>query len=353
MTVGVRNMIDETELREREILVERSVPIPMRDGVRLYADIWRPDTDIALPVLVGRTPYNRKLMEAFSGSAALAREGYVVISQDCRGRFESEGEHWAPIEIEIDDGYDTVEWAAAQPWSNGKVGVFGASYMGYTQWQTAIARPPSLVAMLPECSASDYWDSTFGPGGAFRIANRVGWALNVAMEEARRQHLDDPLVDEITTAMKAAGDDMLARAAASAPTLQRILPTRPVRDIEFFRKAAPWYSEYFDHARRDHPWWRKVNPRTHFGDFDLPVVHVGGWYDVQCWSTLDAFTGMREGAKTERARENQWLIMGPWTHWGSQAARSATWTSARRRSSTSKRFAPTGSATGSTTATPA
>jgi putative CocE/NonD family hydrolase len=163
MSAEVRTMIDETELREREILVERSVPIPMRDGVRLYADIWRPDTDVPLPVLVGRTPYNRKLMEAFSGSAALAREGYVVISQDCRGRFESEGEHWAPIELEIEDGYDTVEWAAEQPWSNGKVGVFGASYMGYTQWQAAIARPLSLVAMLPECSASDYWDSTFGP----------------------------------------------------------------------------------------------------------------------------------------------------------------------------------------------
>ncbi len=185
-----------TEIREKcEIIVERSVAIPMRDGVRLFADIWRPDVDEPLPVLVTRTPYNRAISAEVGAGEHLARAGYVVVSQDCRGRFESEGEHWLPVELDIDDGYDTVEWAAAQPWSNGRVGMFGASYGGYTQWQAAIARPPSLVAILPECCASDYWDPVWGPGGAFRVANRTGWTLMVAMEEARRLGLEDPLVD--------------------------------------------------------------------------------------------------------------------------------------------------------------
>jgi putative CocE/NonD family hydrolase len=309
-------MIDETQLREREILVERSVAIPMRDGVRLYADIWRPDTDTPLPVLVMRTPYNRKLMELMGGGRSLARDGYVVISQDCRGRFESEGEGWAPIEPEADDAYDTIEWAAAQPWSNGKVATFGASYMGHTQWQAAIARPPSLVAMLPECCASDHWEPIWGPGGAFKIANRMSWALSVAMEEARRQGLDDPLIDEANAAIAAAGDDILARSAAMAPIVQRIIEARPLRDIAFFGKAAPWFARYFDRDRRDDPSWSRISPRAHFANLDLPAIHVGGWFDIHSWGTIDAFVGMTKGAKTARGRDNQFLIMGPWAHWG-------------------------------------
>jgi hypothetical protein len=307
-------MIDETELKD--VVVERSVAIPMRDGVRLFADIWRPATDEALPVLVTRTPYNRASLVAMGGGAPLAREGYVVVSQDCRGRFESEGKHWCPVELDIDDGYDTVEWAAAQPWSNGKVGMFGASYMGYTQWQAAIARPPSLVAILPECSASEYWDPVWGPGGAFRMANRTGWTLMVALEEARRLGLDDPMVREVTKAQDAAGLDLVARSQAMAPIVRDLMAHRPLRAVPFFEKAAPWYAEYFDHEGRDHPRWLRSNPRSHYAEIDLPVIHVGGWYDVMTTSTIDAFLGMRGSGPTEASRQNQWMIIGPWTHWG-------------------------------------
>jgi hypothetical protein len=299
-----------------DMVVERSVAIPMRDGVRLFSDIWRPDTDEPLPVLVTRTPYNRRISAEMGAGETLARAGYVVVSQDCRGRFESEGQDWLPVELDIDDGYDTVEWAAAQSWSNGKVGMFGASYGGYIQWQAAIARPPSLVAMLPECCASDYWDPVWGPGGAFRVANRMGWTLMVAMEEARRIGLDDPLIDEVRQAQAAAGQDLLAQAEAVGSVVGRLMEYRPLRDVPFFAKAAPWYGDYFEHYRRDHPRWLWSNPRSHFAKITQPVIHVGGWYDVQTWGTIDAFVAMREGAATDHARHNQWLIMGPWTHWG-------------------------------------
>jgi uncharacterized protein len=288
----------------------------MRDGVRLAADVWRPETDLPLPVLVTRTPYDRRLMRGTLGAEALVEAGFVVVSQDCRGRFESEGVDWLPVELDIDDGYDTIEWAAAQPWSNGKVGTFGASYGGYIQWQAAIARPPSLVAMLPECCASDYWDPAWGPGGAFRIANRVGWTLMVGMEEARRQAIADPTVSEVLALQESAGTDIVARSEATAPVVQRLMTHRPLRDVPVFDSIAPWYSDYFEHYRRDHPRWLRSNPRSHFAKIDQPVIHIGGWFDVQAWGTIDAYLGMTEGGATEETRANQWLIMGPWTHWG-------------------------------------
>jgi uncharacterized protein len=298
------------------LVIEHSVMVPMRDGVRLAADLWRPDTTEAVPVLVARSPYDRAMLGTLAAEL-LANAGYAVVQQDCRGRFESEGEGWCPVELDADDGYDTVEWAAAQPWSNGKVGMFGASYMGYVQWQAAIARPPSLVAILPETSAAEYWDPAWGPGGAFRVANRVGWTLMVAMEEARRQGIDDPLLAELRHGMTALEPgDILGRAALIAPLVERLNHHRPLRDVPFFAKAAPWYAEYFDHDRRDDPAWLRSNPRSHYADIDLPIIHVGGWYDVQLSGTIDAYEGMRDCAATEEARAGQRMIIGPWTHWG-------------------------------------
>jgi len=298
-----------------EIVLELSVGVPMRDGVRLFADIWRPLTDTRLPVLITRTPYDRHTFAEGNGGEALAREGFVVISQDCRGRFESEGEGWVPFELDAEDGFDTVEWAAAQPWSNGKVGMFGASYMGAAQWQAATARPPSLVALLPECCPAEYWFPAWGPGGALRVGQRVPWALSVAMEEARRLGIHDPVVDEVTQAQTAAGNDMASPGQDALPAVWRLMDYRPLRDIPFFQKAAPWHAKSFGYEERHHPRWLRDNPRSHFGSIDLPVIHVGGWFDVQTSGTIEAFVGMREAARTPAARRNQWLIMGPWTHW--------------------------------------
>ena len=171
-----------TTLVDEDVILERSVAIPMRDGVLLYADVWRPVTDEPLPVLVSRTPYGRDMLQSGLLSAPppdVARAGYAVVYQDCRGRFESEGD-WEPDRgrgrrrlrhRRMGRGAAVVERAAS--------GMFGASYMGYTQWLAAIARPPHLVAILPEVRDAEYWGTWFGTGGALRLAHRIGWAAAV------------------------------------------------------------------------------------------------------------------------------------------------------------------------------
>ena len=147
------------------------VAVPMRDGIALVADIQLPDGPGPFPALLQRVPYDRGAPSVRDGAldtVKAARHGYAVVTQDCRGRFGSAGD-FTPFLAEADDGVDTVAWIRSQPWSDGRVGMFGASYMGYTQWLAAVARPPHLAAMLPECCPSDYWSASFGPGGALRL----------------------------------------------------------------------------------------------------------------------------------------------------------------------------------------
>src|SRR5579885_2812106 len=135
------------------VVIEHNVPVRMRVGVTLRADIYRPDAPGKFPVLLERTPYN-KANEIETGYLA-ARRGYVKVIEDCRGRYASEGE-WYTFKHESQDGYDTVEWAASLPSSNGKVGMFGGSYVGATQMLTAIAHPPHLAGIFPVVTASNY-----------------------------------------------------------------------------------------------------------------------------------------------------------------------------------------------------
>ena len=134
------------------IRVDQYVPVRMRDGTTLYADVYRPDGSGQYPTLLSRTPYDKNDIMGTSVypdfAIRAAREGYAVVVQDTRGRFSSEGDFYA-FKNEIDDGYDTVEWTAAQPWSTGKVGMFGGSYVGATQWLAAMSKPPHLTAIGP------------------------------------------------------------------------------------------------------------------------------------------------------------------------------------------------------------
>src|SRR5215469_6769400 len=167
-----------------EVTVERGVAAKMRDGVTLRADIYRPKADGKFPVLLVRTPYDKTGNMNF-GLRAAAR-GYLVISQDVRGRFTSEGE-WYPFKNEILDGYDTVEWAAALPYSNGKVGMFGGSYVGATQFLAAIAKPPHLAGICPTVTASNYHDGWTYQGGAFEQWFDESWTTGLAMDTMRRR----------------------------------------------------------------------------------------------------------------------------------------------------------------------
>jgi putative CocE/NonD family hydrolase len=166
------------------ILVENGVRARMRDGAALMADIYRPDAGGKFPVLLQRTPYNRA---GGAGMAAtLAAQGYVLILQDTRGRFDSEGE-FDPFRNESADGYDSVEWAAALPYSDGKVGMFGGSYVGATQMLAAMAAPPHLAAIFPYVTASEYYDGWTYQNGALMQWFASSWAGGLTIDTLRRK----------------------------------------------------------------------------------------------------------------------------------------------------------------------
>lgn len=318
----------ETGVAGKEIgmtVEERGVRIPMRDGVHLVADVVRPDDPAPVPVLVERTPYGRAAVLAGESAERLVAAGFAVVVQDCRGRFDSEGE-WRYVRAEVDDGYDTVEWAAAQRWSNGRVGMFGASYMGNAQWMAAIARPPHLVAIAPECCPADYWCASFEPGGVFRLALRMSWAAGSLAAMADQWGIDDPRLAAIAAAGTAshqaiaAGDRdaILAAGERVRSVLHDVYRERPMRGGSLWHGRAGILDECFDHERREDAHWRHVNPSSHYDQVDLPAVHVAGWYDIHLTGTLANFVGMRRQAPTGEARAAQRLVVGPWGHWAPQ-----------------------------------
>src|SRR6476469_9387634 len=166
-----------------EVTTERGVTVTMRDGVILRADIYRPKADGQFPVLLQRTPYNKSGEVAFGLKAAAS--GYVVIVQDVRGRYTSEGDFYT-FRHESNDGYDTGEWAAAQPYSNGKVGMWGGSYVGATQMLTAIAHPPHLAGICPVVTASNYHENWTYQGGAFEQWFNQSWTSSLAQDTFNR-----------------------------------------------------------------------------------------------------------------------------------------------------------------------
>src|SRR6187397_400150 len=168
------------------VVVETAVKVPMRDGVTLTADVYRPAGEGRYPVLLQRTPYDRRDPKT---GLKLASNGYVVVLQDTRGRFDSGGEFY-PFRNESADGYDTVEWAAALPNAEGKVGMFGGSYVGATQMLAAMAKPPHLVAIHPVVTASDYYEGWTYQGGALMQWFTSSWATGLAEDTLQRQATD-------------------------------------------------------------------------------------------------------------------------------------------------------------------
>ena len=161
------------------IKAEFNVAMEAREGTKLYADIYRPDAPGKFPVLLSRTPYDKSAVANRSGTIDVIRaaaSGFATVVQDVRGRYKSEGDFYTFVN-EIDDGYDTVEWLAGQPWSTGKVGTFGISYVGATQWLAAKSKPPSLTAIAPGFTASDYHEGWAWQGGAFELGFNLSWSI--------------------------------------------------------------------------------------------------------------------------------------------------------------------------------
>ena len=275
------------------ITFERDVEARMRDGVVLLADVYRPDVEGKFPVLLLRTPYDKQ--DERDTGIFFAQRGYVVILQDVRGRFASPGE-WYPLKHETADGYDTVEWAAALPHSNGKVGMFGSSYEGATQMLAAVAHPPHLAGIFPGVTASNYHDGWAYEGGAFEQWLNESWTASLSRDVMTRR------VRESTNALALADKLPLA----SYPVLNPISQER----------LAPYFLDWLAHPSYDE-YWKELSIEEHFADITVPAFHTGAWYDIFLAGTLRNYLGLKAGANGEAARYGQRLVIGVGGHAGS------------------------------------
>ncbi len=284
------------------LLIDRNLPTPMRDGVVLRADVYRPDVDAPVPAILCRLPYNKDdwmmQLEAIHPLRA-CDAGYAVVYQDTRGCWSSDGEFY-PFVPEIPDGYDTVEWVAAQPWCDGNVGMAGASYFGATQWLAAMAQPPHLRAITPLVTGSDYYEGWTYQGGAFQLGFTLLWVLmTFGQDEARRR--DRP---EVAERLLEAIDDIDAHYRHS-----------PLSSLPILRQneIARYFFDWLAHPSND-AYWQTIAPNRHYGQIQVPALNLGGWYDCFIAGTVENFVRMRQEGGSEIARSGQRLLLGPWAH---------------------------------------
>jgi len=290
-------------------LVEHEVAVPMRDGVVLRADVWRPAAAGRFPVLVYRTPYDRRHAQSEGSTVARAAErGYAVVVQDVRGRYGSDGE-FEPYRNEGRDGYDTIEWAAAQPWSDGSVGTFGLSYPGAVQWLAAVESPPHLKAMAPAMTFSTP-RNFFYSGGVFDMSWTAWIWNNIAPDVRVRRGLAGPRTGEEA---QAAWDRI------RDPILRRL----PLSALDEFRDVAPYMFTWLRHPAGE-PWWDWAELRGRYARVGAAVLNLSGWHDEAYGpeGALTNFLGLlaaRRGQPDARAK----LVIGPWVHGGVMDAREA------------------------------
>ena len=273
------------------VTYERNVPVKMRDGVTLRADIYRPTADGKFPVLLQRTPYNKDNGVDFGLKAAA--HGFVVTFEDVRGRYASEGQ-WYTFKNEPNDGYDSVEWAAALPYSDGKVGMFGGSYVGATQMLAAIAHPPHLAGICPVVTASNYHSNWVYQGGAFEQWFDQNWTSGLALNTLERQ------VANNTNALQ--GISTFPLSGYSLFNLDKN------SDAASTAALAPYYLDWLAHPSYD-DYWKAISIEEHFGDINIPALHVAAWYDLFLGGSLRNYEGIKAHGATEQARRGQRLLV--------------------------------------------
>ena len=288
---------------------EPDIPVMLRDGVITYVDVFRPDVAEPFPALLQRTPYDKSSAPSRYTSLEAVRaaaHGYAVVIQDVRGRFSADGDFYTFVN-EMDDGYDSVEWVAGQSWCNGKVGMYGASYVGATQWLAASSKPPSLAAIAPGVTASDYHEGWAWQGGAFELGFNLSWSMG-PLVAANWQNLSRRLFlpSEQGNRLIDAKDDLSSGFSH--------LPMQDLPDLK--GDLAPYYYDWLAHPEYDE-YWRRICIEEFHQEISVPAFSFGGWYDIFLGGTLANFTGMSAIGATERARRGQRLMIGPWVHGGS------------------------------------
>jgi putative CocE/NonD family hydrolase len=268
------------------MIVERNAAVPMHDGVLLRADVYRPDAPGRVPAVLGRTPYDRTFgptPPAILDPERTVAAGIALVCMDVRGRHESEGEFY-PFSTEGPDGYDSVEWVAAQRWCDGAVAMAGRSYTAATQWLAAATQPPHLRAIVPIAIGSNYFDGWVYQGGAFQLGFNLFWVQIMAGRGKRlrmeEQYMHLPL--------------------ASAPLVEQ-------------SPGGRFYRDWLEHPVLD-DYWRALSIDAGYGDVRVPAFNVGGWYDIFLGGTLENFARMRSEGGSARARSHTRLLIGPWAH---------------------------------------
>ncbi len=282
------------------VLIEKNIPIPLRDGVTTYGDIYRPFEAAPAPVVLVRTPYDKEVSMGGLGVlpqwTKLAERGYVVVVQDTRGRASSEGVFY-PFATEGADGYDTACWAVEQPWSNGRVGILGASYFGATTLLAAREKPPGLVCIVPIITADDYHAGWAYQGGAFELGFMGTWGAGLAAIQFLRP--DCPVSPEARQRLMQAMSDPTA-----------MLSHLPVAEMPGMSdpEVAPYWADWTGHSS-DTGYWQQWRIADSHNEMAVPAFHVGGWFDIFLAGTLRNFEGLAKAGNSP-----QKLVIGPWSH---------------------------------------
>ncbi len=276
---------------------KETVSLTTSDGIRLDADIYRPETTEKLPILLMRQPYGRAIASTvvYAHPHWYASQGYIVVIQDVRGRGSSEGE-FKLFANEVADGIETINWLAKLPGSTGEIGMYGFSYQGMTQLYAATGESKALKAIAPAMVGYDLYTDWAYENGAFCLYANLGWAIQLAAETARRKG------DEVAY-------QKLYAAARNLPLSDR-LPANP----DLMQEVAK-DSFYHDWLANEQPneYWQQLSPKYLLDNVDLPMLHIGGWFDPYLRGTLNLYEAMAKRAKTP-----QHLIVAPWAHlpWG-------------------------------------
>src|SRR5882757_9384497 len=282
------------------------VGVPMRDGTELRADVYRPTTADPVPVILYRTQYNKVLAQIqpsrYQSPDWFASHCYLVVTEDIRGLYASAGA-FSEYTNDQNDGYDSVEWVARLPGSNGRVGMYGSSYVGATQWLAAEAAPPHLVTIVPSNTSADYYQGWTYEDGAFRLNFIEPWLMGLA-EAAAMHRGDQATANQLDRDRKNP-----ARLLTSTP-YQRFAPLQPDNPA-----VAGYFFDWLRN-RTDGPFWAQWAPQQFYPRINIPVLNMEGWYDGFLAGGVQNFTGMVASAGSPFARANQRLVIGPYDHLG-------------------------------------
>jgi uncharacterized protein len=291
-----------------DIKVEFDVPAAMRDGAVLRANVFRPADDQRYPVALMRTPYGKNFSTtSMLDAVRLARAGYIIVIQDVRGRFDSDGEFTYMGAGEREDGYDTVEWASQLRGCTGKVGMWGSSYFGFTQWAAASLQPPHLKAIIPGVIGDDPFNGLVGRGGAIELGTQAAWLLNTIAPDILTRRYKGKSSAELLPVMETyvhEVDNLATQGYWSLPLNQ----FAPCEKLGMQLDRAGLFSHWMDRS-----YVAGQTIKEFYGNVTVPAYMIGGWYDIFNQGSLNNFNALRREGRSAEARQSK-LLYGPWMH---------------------------------------